>query len=226
MRRLTGKRASCTLCRLTGKPEEIENKEEWGLMDMAQNELAAAVAAPAPVPAPIPVPAPATIPVALTGWSPSTIAELEVAGVSEVSADPRELVYMPAPAPVPVRAPPLTMPPGPVRLAASAAPVCAPPPAAAPVPVHLAAPATPVPVPVRPPSATWDAAVDCYLSAAPVAVLSRPTRRSRDDMMFDLHVKNILCCLEDFNNGVPEDDNDNDGATRASAAAGNSFFGV
>ena len=34
--------------------EEIENKEEWGLMEMAQNELAAAVAAPAPIPAPIP----------------------------------------------------------------------------------------------------------------------------------------------------------------------------
>ena len=33
-------------------------------------------------------------------------------------------------------------------------------------------------------------------------------------MMFDLQVKNILCCLEDFNNGVPEDDNDNDGAAR------------
>ena len=49
------------------EPEEIENKEEWGLMDMAQNELAATVAAPAPVPAPIPAPAPATIPVALTG---------------------------------------------------------------------------------------------------------------------------------------------------------------
>ena len=91
------------------EPEEIENKEEWGLMDMAQNELAAAVAAPAPVPAPIPAPAPATIPVALTGWSPSTIAELEAAGVSEVSADPRELVYMPAPAPLPVRAPPTTV---------------------------------------------------------------------------------------------------------------------
>ena len=87
------------------EPEEIENKEEWGLMDMIQNELAAAIAAPAPVPAPIPAPAPATIPVALTGWSPSTIAELEAAGVSEVSADPRELVYMPAPVPVPVRAP-------------------------------------------------------------------------------------------------------------------------
>ena len=45
------------------EPEEIENKEEWGLMDMAQNKLATAVAAPAPIPAP----APATIPVALTG---------------------------------------------------------------------------------------------------------------------------------------------------------------
>ena len=36
------------------EPEEIENKEEWGLMDMAQNELPAAVAAAAPVPAPSP----------------------------------------------------------------------------------------------------------------------------------------------------------------------------
>ena len=157
-------------------------------MDMAQNELAAAVAAPAPVPAPIPAPAPATILVALTGWSPSTIAELKAAGVSEVSADPRELVYMPAP--VPVRAPPPTMAPAPVRLAAPAAPV-----------------------PVRAPHSTaWDAAVDHYLSAPPAAVLPRPARRSGDDMMFDLQVKKILCCLEDFNNGVLEDDNDNDGA--------------
>ena len=83
------------------EPEEIENKEEWGLMDMALNELAAAVTAPAPVPDPIPAPAPATIPIALMGWSPSTITELEAAGVSEVSTDPRELVYMPVPAPVP-----------------------------------------------------------------------------------------------------------------------------
>ena len=47
---------------VNSKPEEIENKEEWGLMDMAQNELAAEVAARAPVPAPIPAPTPATIP--------------------------------------------------------------------------------------------------------------------------------------------------------------------
>ena len=68
-------------------------------------------------------------------------------------------------------------------------------------------------VPVRaPPSAAWDAAVDRYLSTAPVVVLPRPARRSRDDMMFDLLVKNILCFLEDFNNDVPEDDND--GAAR------------
>ena len=174
------------------EPEEIENKEEWGLMDMAQNKLAAAVAAPAPVPAPIPAPAPvpAIIPVALTGWSPSTIAELEAAGVSEVSADPRELVYMPAPAPVPVL-------------------MRAPPPTVAPAPVRLAAPAAPVPV-RAPPSVAWDAAVDRYLSAAPISILPCPARRSRDDMMFDLQVKNILCCLEDFNNRVPEDDNDKD----------------
>ena len=29
-------------------------------------------------------------------------------------------------------------------------------------------------------------------------------------MMFDLQVKNILCCIKDFNNGVLEDDNNND----------------
>ena len=73
-------------------------------MAMAQNEMAMAVATTAPVPAPIHAPAPATIPVAFTGWSPSTITELEAAGISEVSADPRELVYMPAPMPVPVHA--------------------------------------------------------------------------------------------------------------------------
>jgi hypothetical protein len=79
--------------------------------------------------------------------------------------------------------------------------------------MHLAAPA--VPVAVRtPPSTAWDTAVDCYLSAPLVAVLLHPARRSRDDMMFDLQVKNILCCLEDFNNGVPEDDNDNAGTAR------------
>ena len=50
--------------------------------------------------------------------------------------------------------------------------------------------------------------------ALPAAVLPRPARRSRDDKMFDLQVKNILSGLEDFNNGVPEDDNDKDGAAR------------
>ena len=126
------------------------------------------------------------------GWSPSTITELEATGISEVFADHRELVYMPAP--VPVRAPPPTV---------------------APAPVRLAAPVASVPLLVRaPPLAAWDAAIDRYISAAPVVVLPRPSRRSRDDMMFDLQVKNILCCLEDFNNDVPEDDNDNDGAAR------------
>ena len=33
-------------------------------------------------------------------------------------------------------------------------------------------------------------------------------------MMFDFQLKDILCCLEDFNNGVPKDDNHNDGAAR------------
>jgi len=60
----------------------------------------------------------------------------------------------------------------------------------------------------RPSSAAWDAVVDHYLSPVPVAVLPCPARRSCDNMMLDLQVKNILCCLEDCNNSVLEDDND------------------
>ena len=43
-------------------------------------------------------------------------------------------------------------------------------------------------------------------------------------MMFDLQVKNILCCLEDFTNGVPEDDNDNDGVARCLCRRRKLFF--
>ena len=115
---------------------------------------------------------------------------------------------------MPVRAPPPTVMPTPVRLAASAAPCVCPSTHRGTGPrafgcIRRARARAPLP-----PSAAWDAAVDRYLSVAPVAVLPRPAHRSRDDMMFDLQVKNILCCLEDFNNSVPEDDNDNDGAAR------------
>ena len=79
-------------------------------------------------------------------------------------------------------------------------------PTSAPVPVGLLAPAMPVPMRV-PPSAGWDAAVDRYVAAPRVVVLPCPARRSRDDGMFDFQVKNIMCFLEGFNNGVPEDDN-------------------
>lgn len=163
-------------------------------MDMALNELAVAVAAPTPVPAPIHAPTLATIPVALAGWSPGTIIELEAAGISEVSVDTRELMYMPAPAPVLV-------------------PVCTSAPTA--VPAHVCFPAPALLVPMRaPPLTARDTAVDRYLAALRVAVLPRPARRSHDDMMFDFQVKNILCYLEDFNNGIPEDENDNAGAAR------------
>ena len=89
----------------------------------------------------------------------------------------------------------------------------APPPTATLVPMRLPAPSTPVPV-RTPPSAAWDAAIDRYLAAPPVIVLTRPARRSRNDMMFDLQGKNILCGLEDSNNGAPKDDNDNAGVAR------------
>ena len=59
---------------------------------------------------------------------------------------------------------------------------------------------------------TDHAADDRYLSAVPLVVLPCLACRSRDDMMFDFQVNKILCCLEDFSNGVPEDDND--GAAR------------
>jgi len=42
--------------------------------------------------------------------------------------------------------------------------------------------------------------------------------------MFDLQVKNTLCCIEDFNNSVPEDDND--GVARHLCHRRKYFFGV
>ena len=159
---------------------------------MALNELGVVDTAPAPIPAPIPVPAPATIPMALKGWSPSTITTLEAAGISEVPTDQRELVYVPAPAPPPML-------------------VSAPGPTAVPVPMSFPAPTTPVPVrapgPAASSSASWDAAVDRYLAAPRVAVPPCPAHRSRDERLLDLEVHNILGWLEDLNNGVPDDDN-------------------
>ena len=40
-----------------------------------------------------------------------------------------------------------------------------------------------LPLHARAPSAAWDAAVKRYLSAPPAAVLPRPARRPRDNMM-------------------------------------------
>ena len=154
----------------------------------------------APVPAPVLAPAAPTalapILVALMGREPHIVADLDATGFHEIPADFHAPVHLPAHAPAPA----LTCAPVPVPMHTNVS--------AAPFTTHV-----PVRVPV-PPSAAWMAAIDRYLSAAPVAVLPRPARRSRDDMMFDLQAKNILCCLEYFNNGVPEDDNDNDGAAR------------
>ena len=149
------------------QPESQEHKALWDELELALREDAAPV--PAPVSAPVAPTAPTPIPVALMGWEPHIVAELDPTGFHEVPADFHAPVHLPAH--VPARA--LT---------------CAP----VPVPVHTnvsAAPLT-VPVPARvpvPPSAAWMAAVDRFLAPTPVAS-SRQLTRSE--------VQNILAFLE------------------------------
>ena len=113
--------------------------------------------------------APAPIPVALMGWEPHIVAELDATGFHEVHAD------FHAPAHLPVHAPARAL-------------TCAP----MPVPVHTNVSAAPLtaPVPARvpvPPSAAWMAAVDRFLAPTPVAS-SRQLTCSE--------VQNILAFLE------------------------------
>ena len=149
------------------QPESQEHKALWDELELALREDAAPV--PAPVPAPVAPTAPAPIPVALMGWEPHIVAELDATGFHEVPADFHAPVHLPAHAP-------------------ARALTCAP----VPVPVHTnvsAAPLTahvPARVPV-PPSAAWMAAVDRFLAPTPVAS-SRQLTRSE--------VQNILAFLE------------------------------
>ena len=149
------------------QPESQEHKALWDELELALREDAAPV--PAPVPAPVAPTAPAPIPVALMGWEPHIVAELDATGFHEVPADFHAPVHLPAHAP-------------------ARALTCAP----VPVPVHMNVSAAPLtaPVPARvpvPPSAAWMAAVDRFLAPTPVAS-SRQLTRSE--------VQNILAFLE------------------------------
>ena len=141
------------------QPESQEHKALWDELELALREDAAPV--PAPVPAPVAPTAPAPIPVALMGWEPHIVAELDPTGFHEVPADFHAPVHLPAHAP-------------------ARALTCAP----VPVLVHTnvsAAPLT-VPVPARvpvPPSAAWMAAVDRFLAPTPVASSRQLTRSWR-----------------------------------------------
>ena len=169
------------------QPESQEHKALWDELELALREDAAPV--PAPVPAPVAPTAPAPIPVALMGWEPHIVAELDPTGFHEVPADFHAPVHLPAHAPA--RALTRTPVPVPVHLPAHAparALTCT----VVPVPVHTYVSAAPLtaPVPAQvpvPPSAAWMAAVDRFLAATPVAS-SRQLTRSK--------VHNILAFLE------------------------------
>ena len=149
------------------QPESQEHKALWDELELALWEDAAPV--PALVPAPVAPTAPAPIPVALMGWEPHIVAELDPTGFHEVPADFHAPVHLPAHAP-------------------ARALTCAP----VPVPVHTNVSAVPLtaPIPARvpvPPSAAWMAAVDRFLAPTPVTS-SRQLTRSE--------VQNILAFLE------------------------------
>ena len=67
------------------QPESQEHKVLWDELELALWEDAAP--APAPVPAPVAPTAPAPILVALMGWEPHIVVELEATGLHEVHAD-------------------------------------------------------------------------------------------------------------------------------------------
>ena len=131
------------------QPESQEHKALWDELELALREDAAP--APAPDPAPVAPTAPAPIPVALMGWEPYIVADLDATGFHEVPADFHAPVCLPAHAP-------------------ARALTCAP----MPVLVHTNVSSAPLTTPVHarvpvPPSAAWMAAVDRFLAPTPVA---------------------------------------------------------
>ena len=78
------------------QPESQEHKALWDELELALREDAAPV--PAPVSGPVAPTAPAPIPVALMGWEPHIVAELDVTGFHEVPANFHAPVHLPAPA--------------------------------------------------------------------------------------------------------------------------------
>ena len=79
------------------QPESQEHKALWDKLEPALREDAVPVAAP--IPAPVAPTAPAPIPVALMGWEPHIVAELDATGFHEVPADFHAPVHLPAHAP-------------------------------------------------------------------------------------------------------------------------------
>lgn len=146
-------------------PESQEHKALWDELELALREDAAPV--PAPVPAPVAPTAPAPIPVALMGWEPHIVAELDATGFHEVPADFHAPVHLPARALTCVRVP------LPVHTNVSAAPLTAPVPARVPVP----------------PSAAWMAAVDRFLAPTPVASSRQLTRSEVQNILAFLEAR-------------------------------------
>ena len=68
-------------------PESQEHKALWDELELALREDAAPV--PAPVPAAVAPTAPAPIPVALMGWEPHIVVDLDATGFHEVPCHDR-----------------------------------------------------------------------------------------------------------------------------------------
>lgn len=151
------------------QPESQEHKAPSDELELALREDVAPV--PAPVLAPVAPTAPTPIPVALMGWEPHIVAELDATGFHEVPVDFHAPVHLPSHAPArALTRTPVTVP---MHLPAHApvrALTCAP----VPVPVHTNVSVAPLtaPLPARvpvPPSAARMAVVDRFLAPTPVA---------------------------------------------------------
>ena len=79
------------------QPESQEHKARWDKLGLALREDVAPVLAP--VPAPVAPTAPAPIPVALMGWEPHIVVELDPTKFHEVPADFHAPMHLPAHAP-------------------------------------------------------------------------------------------------------------------------------